>query len=164
MTSSGETFAFNNRQPEEKMFQSKLCHAFHDQFWKNFHFLWHRQEELLLSMKGFLQNFHFLWQGQEELSMTSSGRTFAFQDRQAEAKVFQSKLRQSLVNQDDWPCPWPILFIIIIIIIIIINMIMSFFIEQTRISSGVWKQKEFLVKIKCGRYWRDPTNQQLLWL
>ena len=47
----------------------------------------------------------------------------------SEAKVFQSDLCQSLINQDGWPCPWPALSMMLMMTMMSMMMMMM---ENTR--------------------------------
>ena len=42
----------------------------------------------------------------------------------SEAKVFQSDLCQSLINQDGWPCPWPALSMMLMMTMMSMMMMM----------------------------------------
>ena len=85
-------------------------------YYKNFQFLWQGREELSNSMRWWKNHFPISASKVLSLSMKDIKITFTLYEWvkknfhflwQAEAKVFQSDSRQSLVNQDDWP--WPAL-------------------------------------------------------
>ena len=122
-------------------------------YYKNFQFLWQGREELSNSMRWWKNHFPISASKVLSLSMKAIKITFTLYEWvkknfhflwQAEAKVFQSDSRQSLVNQDDWP--WPALSSMMRMRMIIMMMLM--------INQDFWPfQKLVKQQLLSLQYW-----------